>query len=375
MKKLPTIYLSKSIHKEGHQIFIRFDYNTKLITLIKSINGSCWSSSKKSWYLKNTPNNLKAIFSTLKGITEINTEHFPFTKNSESITAPKVLIEKKVPKVYLDLLLRRRYSQNTIKVYMSFFKDFLNYLGEKQLKLVEEKDIRNYQDYLVNTRKISISSQNQAINAIKFYFEKVLHQEKKNYYIERPRKPKLLPNVLSEQQVFSILKVTENYKHKLIISLLYSSGLRISELINLRKQDILIEKKLIFVRHAKGKKDRTTIFAENLKVLFGLYIDNYKPNYWLFEGLNRNKYSTSSIGKIIKKSAFKAGIEQNVTAHMFRHSFATHMLEQGIDLRYIQSLLGHASSKTTEIYTHVSNKSLAKIKSPLDVFLDKNPSI
>ena len=109
--------------------------------------------------------------------------------------------------------------------------------------------------------------------------------------------------------------------------------------------------------------------------MFGLYIDNYKPNYCLFEGLNRNKYSTSSIGKIIKKSAFKAGIEQNVTAHMFRHSFATHMLEQGIDLRYIQSLLGHASSKTTEIYTHVSNKSLAKIKSPLDVFLDKNPSI
>jgi len=139
------------------------------------------------------------------------------------------------------------------------------------------------------------------------------------------------------------------------LALLYASGLRISELLSLRKTDILSEKNIIFVRSGKGKKDRITIFAENLKKIYHLYLEKYKPNYWLFEGIHRNKYSSTSVSKILKRSAKKVGINQNVTPHMLRHSFATHMLEQGVDLRYIQSVLGHGSSKTTEIYTRVKS--------------------
>lgn len=367
---LPKIILSKIYHKGNHQILIKFSYHEKIVSLLKTIDGCFWSKTHKGWYIRNNPENLKLIFSTFRGIATINSDlifqkKHPLISNEESDT----LIQ--VPKSYTDLLIRRRYSKSTIKTYSSFFKDFIKFLNKKPLQKVTESDIRKYQDYLVREKKIAISSQNQAINAIKFYFEKVLGGEKRNYYIERPRKERKLPNILSENEVFSILKVTKNIKHKFIISLLYSSGLRISELINLRKTDVLLEKNLLFVRGGKGKKDRTTIFAENLKKLLALYLENYKPNYWLFEGYSRKQYSTTSIVNIIKKSTKLAMIERNVTAHMFRHSFATHMLEQGIDLRYIQSILGHESSKTTEIYTHVTSKFLAKIKSPLDTFLER----
>lgn len=361
MKILPKVSLSNIVHRGTSQIFIEFDYNTELIKTIKSIRGSYWSSSKKGWIIKDTSKNLLSITNLFKGkATIIVKKEVPVLKK----------IEKEILQIYTNTLTRRRYSSNTIKVYVSFFKEFLSFIKEKPLTEVSENDIRNYQDYLVNKKKVAVSSQNQAINSIKFYFEKVLNLPKQNYFFERPKRPKKLPNVLSEIQIFAILKATTNLKHKLIISLLYSSGLRISEVIGLRKKDVLVEKNIIFVRGAKGKKDRTSIFAEKLKKLYFKYLEYYKPNYWLFEGNHRKRYSTSSIGKVIKKAAMNAGIEQNVTAHMFRHSFATHLLEQGVDLRYIQDILGHSSSKTTEIYTHVSKKSLAKIKSPLDVFLD-----
>ena len=369
MKKLPVVVITTKSHRDKNQLFITFDYNSKLINSLKTIPSIRWSTTLRAWYLENSSKNLQQIFIVLKGKAILNTDRLPLKNKELKNRSPSAITHIEIPPGYLKLLVRRRYSENTIKVYISFFKEFIQFLGAKKPCNAQEKDIRAYQDYLVSTKKVAISTQNQAINAIKFYYEKVLGGEKKNYYIERPRKPKQLPKILTEQQIFDILKCTENYKHKLIISLLYSSGLRISELISLRKKDILMEKNLIFVRSAKGKKDRTTIFAENLKKLYLIYIENYKPNYWLFEGYNRNQYSTTSIGNIIKKSSKKAKIDKNVSAHMFRHSFATHLLEQGVDLRYIQHILGHSNSKTTEIYTHVTSKSLAKIRSPLDVFI------
>ncbi len=368
MEKLPTVVLEQKVHRRTNQLLIKFTYNESLIALVKTIPNVTWSLTLKSWYLENNSHNLKAIFSTLKGKALINTKDIPLKKEK----VRQITTKQAIPKAYELLLTRRRYSPNTIKVYVSFLKSFISFLKSKKIEDATESDIRKYQDYLVTQKKVAISTQNQAINAIKFYFEKVLGNEKKTYYIERPRKPKKLPKVLSELQVFKILRCTDNYKHKFIISLLYSSGLRISELLALRKKDLLPEKNLIFVRAAKGKKDRTTIFAENLKKLHLLYLKIYKPNYWLFEGTNRSQYSTTSVGNIIKKSAMKAGIEQAVTAHMFRHSFATHLLEQGVGLRYIQNILGHSSSKTTEIYTQVSSYSLAKIKSPLDSLIEHN---
>lgn len=233
-----------------------------------------------------------------------------------------------------------------------------------------ENDISSYQDYLVQKRRVSISTQNQAINAIKFYYEKVLKRSKMDFYIDRPFREKKLPEIISEHELLLLIGAIDNLKHKTLIIVLYSSGLRRSELINLRLKDVLFDKKIIFVRGGKGKKDRTTILADYAVTKIKDYLELFKPNYWLFEGMNRKQYSATSIVAVLRKASKQAKLNKVVRPHMLRHSFATHLLEQGIDLRYIQTLLGHSSSKTTEIYTHVSNKSLAKIKSPLDHIYD-----
>ncbi|MCK5066881.1 MAG: tyrosine-type recombinase/integrase [Bacteroidales bacterium] len=250
-------------------------------------------------------------------------------------------------------------------------KDFVKEQRGKDLLDISPEEINAYILKLIRTKGISPSQQNQRINAIKFYYEKVLGQEKRFYNIERPKKSRTLPKVLTETEVLSILKSLENIKHKAIIGTIYSSGLRRNELINLRKQDIVFENKILNIRGSKGKKDRISVLSDSLAVVLKKYLEIHKPNYWLFEGPNRKKYSATSISKILHRAAQKAGIEMRVTPHMLRHSFATHLLEQGIDIRYIQIILGHESTKTTEIYTHVSKKSLSNISSPLDVILKK----
>ena len=203
-------------------------------------------------------------------------------------------------------------------------------------------------------------------NGLKFYYEQVLGLEKKVYWLDRPRKEKRLPTVLSPQEVNDILWSISNNKHRCLVGLLYSSGLRVGELLSLRRQDIDFDRKQVFVR-GKGKKDRVSVMADRISAELLAYISEYAPNYWLFEGPKRTHYSSGSVGQIIKRACKKANIHKHVTAHTFRHSFATHLLEQGTDLRYIQTLLGHSSSKTTEIYTHVSNNALQNIKSPMDM--------
>ena len=231
---------------------------------------------------------------------------------------------------------------------------------------VDETDIHQYMMHLVTERGVSISTQNQAVNAIKFYLEHVKHGERKVYLIERPRKEDKLPTVLSEEEVKRLLDVTKNIKHRCLLFMLYASGLRISELLKLRHTDIDHDRKVIHVRSGKGGKDRITLLSDVAYELLTEYRAGYAPVYWLFEGPDGNAYSQRSVNKIIKKSSLKAGIQKRVSAHTLRHSFATHLLEHGTDLRYIQSLLGHSSSRTTERYTHVTTKGLDQLISPLD---------
>lgn len=205
------------------------------------------------------------------------------------------------------------------------FKYFLQYYSNIKPEDITEDNIRGYQNYLVTKRNISVSTQNQAINAIKFYFEKVLGRDKGEYFIERPIQEKKLPEVISEVELMKILKVTDNLKHKSIIVVLYSSGLRRSELINLRIKDIDFDKKIIFVRDGKGKKDRTTILADHAVLVLNKYLKLYKPIYWLFEGAKRKQYSATSIVAVLKNASIKAGLNKIVRPHMLRHSFATHI--------------------------------------------------
>lgn len=366
---------------------VYFEFNMKIIEIIKSIPGRKWNSESRYWYIPERHFNLANFIEKLNSVAFIDysalepLENGTFVPVSEPHStsdrdehiknfekyAKKLKVE--LPSEFLEKLIRRRYSQNTIKTYVTYFRSFMEEFINRELDSITTQEINDYILKLIRTKGISPSQQNQRINAIKFYYEKVVGLDKQLYYLERPKKSRELPKVLSEQEVLAILNAIKNLKHKAIIATIYSAGLRRSELINLRKQDVFFDRKLIFIRDAKGKKDRTSVLADTLSITLKRYLQESKPNYWLFEGVNRKQYSATSIAKILKRGAIKAGIEKKVTPHMLRHSFATHLLEHGVDIRYIQTILGHGSSKTTEIYTHVSTKSLANIKSPLDTIL------
>ena len=237
----------------------------------------------------------------------------------------------------------------------------------QEIKTIDEPAIIKFLRFLVTERKISITYQNQSINAIKYYYEKVLGGQRKFYFIDRPNKEKTLPSVLSTQEVIDILKQTENIKHKAILMTIYSAGLRISESINLKFKDIDSDRMQIRVEQGKGKVDRYSLLSVRTLIILREYYKQYRPTVWLFEGVKKGEqYSTRSIQQIFQDAVHKAGITKDVSVHTLRHSFATHLLENGTDLRYIQSLLGHANSKTTEIYTHITTKGFDQIKSPMD---------
>ena len=260
-----------------------------------------------------------------------------------------------------------RYSESTQRAYYQSFRSFLGFVYPLPLHQVCKDQIYLYHTDLIRKKNISRSTQNQNINAIKFYLEHVLGQDRQLFQLERPKKVQKLPEVLSIEQVQALFKVTTNLKHKSMLVTIYSAGLRIGELVQLKISDIDSASMRIWVREGKGVKDRVTILSPLLLELLRKYFKKYAPGHYLFEGPDGKHYSSSSIRKVLNKSVAKAGIRKKVVPHTLRHSFATHLLEHGTNLRYIQELLGHTSAKTTEIYTHVSTKKLDEVMSPLDL--------
>ncbi|MBE0516025.1 MAG: tyrosine-type recombinase/integrase [Methanophagales archaeon] len=278
------------------------------------------------------------------------------------------------PSIYLDELKKelilRKYSQRTIKLYLYHNREFQEFSKKNPYEVTNE-NIRDYLYYLANDREASTSTLNIAINALKFYYGEVL-KRRFVYEIKRPKKDKKLPVVLSQEEVFQIFSAVNNIKHKAILMLTYSAGLRVSEVVKLKLEDIDAERKLIHIKGAKGRKDRYTMLSDVALEALREYQEKYKPEKWLFIGMEPGMHvSTRTVQAIFEQACGKAGISKGVSVHSLRHSFATHLLESGVDLRYIQELLGHKSSKTTEIYTHVSNKDIGKIKSPLDRLFEK----
>ncbi|PHN08018.1 integrase [Flavilitoribacter nigricans DSM 23189 = NBRC 102662] len=276
---------------------------------------------------------------------------------------------------YIDQLIRleerlrlQRYSYNTVKTYKYFFAQFMSYYPDSDPQTLEKADIMKFLLECSAKKKWSDSTQNQAVNAIKFYYEKVLGQQR-TYYELRPRKGTSLPGVFSEQEIKLLFEAVTNLKHRCILMLIYSAGLRIGESISLRKEDINFDRNTVFIKGGKGKKDRTSVLSEKMKTIINDYLKAYNPQYWLFEGQDGGQYSTRSIQNVFRRAVKTSGVNPFSTVHTLRHSFATHLLEKGMDLRHIQVLLGHSSSKTTEIYTHITAKSREKFCSPLD-FLD-----
>ncbi len=259
------------------------------------------------------------------------------------------------------------YSKNTIRTYSYYLSLFFKHFPDKNVPELSKENIKSYFLDFIEQKDPSYSARSQNINAIKFFYEKVLKRPKTVFDLPRPRKPRTLPKVMSRNEVFKLLSVVSNIKHKAILHIIYSGGLRLGELLNLKIVDIDSDRMLIHIRGGKGKKDRTTILGKTCLLVLREYYRSYKPSVWLFESIKKGKqYSAKSVQNIFKSNLKKAGINKPFTVHSLRHSFATHLLEQGVDLRYIQELLGHSSSKTTEIYTHVSTKNLQNIISPAD---------
>lgn len=260
----------------------------------------------------------------------------------------------------------KRYSENTISTYSEALEVFLKYYKHKPVEMIDLEDIMHFNTHYILRKNLSASYQNQIINAIKLFFKRISNKKLDLKGISRPKRPRKLPSILSEQEVAQIINVLENIKHKAMISLIYSAGLRCSELINMKISNINSQRMIIHIHQAKGMKDRIAPLSPTILKLLREYYGLYKPKVYLFEGQKGDQYSARSLDLVLKKAALLAGIRKKVHLHMLRHSFATHLLENGTDLRFIQELLGHKSSKTTEIYTHVSKSALSRIISPLD---------
>lgn len=336
--------------REQKRIALLFDYDKDTIELIKQIKGRKWSQSRKFWHLPFEEDIINKL-----------NEQFRGKLSFISFQKPHVF-----PPEYLETLELKNYSSATIKTYRLHFLRFLKHFPETKLKDITKEQIRQYLLYLIQKKNYSTSAQNQAINSIKFYYEKVLGKPVEKYYVPRPRREKKLPQVLSEEEVTRILKQIKNLKHKCIIYLIYSAGLRLTEVVHLRISDIHSDRKQIFIRSAKGNKDRYGILSDTVIELLRKYYKKYKPKVWLFEGKPGEQFHRRVIQKIFKKAVLKSRVKKHATIHTLRHSFATHLLEHGTDVRYVQHLLGHKNLKTTEIYAHVSKDAFNKIVSPLD---------
>ncbi len=375
MTMLKNITLYHLMINNQKRIGIKFTPDKVLQALIKSLDKPKWSAHYNMAYVLNTKTNLATIYTTFKGVAWINYNRFltnkPVHTSNETVDVEWFRTREVTegyrccPEDYLSKLELKRYANNTIRTYVHFFESFINYYSTIDLQAITEIHIRAYLQLLIRRGK-SNSCVNQGINAIKFYYEVVLDMPNLFYEIERPRKEKKLPTVISKEDVLALIEQTNNIKHRCIVELLYGSGLRRNELLSLKIEDIDSKRMLVRVKQAKGNKDRITLLSQNALQDLRSYYKTWKPKEYLFEGQKGGKYSGQSVVKVVKTAAHKAKIRITVTPHMLRHSFATHLLEAGVDLRQIQVLLGHSSSKTTEIYTHVATNTFKTIKNPLD---------
>ncbi|WP_338647907.1 site-specific tyrosine recombinase/integron integrase [Flavobacterium sp. KS-LB2] len=336
-------------HNNENRIAVYFERDVDLIARIKQVEGARWSQKKIVWHIPDTIENRERFkIEPLKNA-------LPSLEGMEHITK------------FIQWLSSKRYSPSTIKTYSEALKSFLIFYREKQIAEITNEDVIIYNNEFILKNNLSASYQNQIVNALKLFFKTIQDKQIIIDTIHRPKRGKVLPNILSKEEIKLILTVLTNTKHKTMLSLIYACGLRRSELLQLTFKDIQADRKLLVIKQSKGKKDRIVPISDKIIEMLRDYYKEYRPKKWLFEGQRENtKYSDRSLEEVLKKSIRLAQINKPVSLHWLRHSYATHLLESGTDLRYIQELLGHSSSKTTEIYTHVSTKNIQNIKSPFD---------
>ena len=267
---------------------------------------------------------------------------------------------------YRAVLSLRNYSPNTESVYLSAISQFIDFIKDRKVDVVTGKVIEDYLLFLKEKRNLGYSTLKQAIASIRFLYADVLKKKIDFDFDIRMQKPQKLPVVLSTKEVERLLKSFRNVKHRAMFTLCYSAGLRLGELLGLKIADVDSDRMQIRIEHGKGRKDRYTVLSPRVLDLLRTYVSEFRPRTYLFEGENGGKYSSSSVQALMRRHRLIAGIQKRATVHTLRHSFATHLLENGTDIRVIQELLGHSQISTTQIYTHVTSTTRKKVESPLD---------
>jgi len=360
-------------HNSALQIGIAFKFDKELKAHLKLLEDLTWSRTHSCFYVPFTQKNKAELYRHLKKVDcEMD---YSSLQSYKLDTSKPPEIKKFSHSDYLELMNEfesylngNRYSQSTIDTYCHFVSKLLKFLN-KPVSEFTNRDVELFVEKEIAEPGYSISTHRQCISALKHFAD--LHEQSQidSDKLKRPDKSKYLPIVLSKEEVIDLLRATRNLKHRAVLALIYSSGLRVGELLSLQLKDIDVDRKQILIKNGKGRKDRYVMLAESFIPLLFNYLGRYTPEKFFVEGQDGEVYSSSSIRMFLKIACRRAKIQKKITPHTLRHSYATHMLENGIDLRYIQELLGHSRPETTMIYTHVTQRDLMKIRSPLDVTL------
>ncbi len=386
---METIVLKPLQHRHQESIGICYKHSASLNLLVKKIPLVKWSQTNKCWYLPLTAESYKLLSMALNEEATIDTSALKdyLQKRKKLIAAATAPPKKEVTKPLvasaawnlsnenLDALQKfgeqlklKAYSASTIRTYRNEFMQLLKVLKQKPVNDLTTDDLRRYMVYVME-KGLSENGAHSRLNALKFYFEQVIGKEKFFWEIPRPKKPRLLPKVLGEEELERLFNALVNIKHKAMLFTAYSAGLRVSEVAALKMKHIDSGRMQIFVEQAKGKKDRYVSLSPVLLDILRAYIkrSSPKPLVYLFESeQTRAAYPTRTIQRIFQIAKEKAGIRKEIGIHSLRHSFATHLLEKGTDIKYIKDILGHFDIRTTERYLHVGKKNLVNIVSPLD---------
>jgi len=386
---MKTVTLKYLEHKDHQLIGIYFEKDAGLNTALQAVAGIRWSRTHQCWHIPLHRDNYHLLTGLLQGKATVNSQpllqhfkkqespaHAPFpvtivTKvpKAKALPAGIHIVNKHVLPAMQQQLQLKAYSASTIKTYLNEVQQFLQLIKANAADEFTTQRLKDYLQYCYTQLKLSENTLHSRINALKFYYEQVLKKEKLFWEIPRPKKAGQLPKVFSQDDIAAIINSVTNKKHKVMLMLAYSAGLRVSEVVEIKTFEIDSKRMTIFISNAKGKKDRVVNLSPVLLVMLREYAGEYKPakKGYLFEGSTKgSSYSTRSLQEIIQAAKKKAGVIKPGSIHSLRHSFATHLIEKGTDITMIQKLLGHNDIKTTLRYLHTSNKDLLKIVSPLD---------
>lgn len=381
---LPIVTLLPA-HYRGEEIMALHFKDTAFEKEIRKIKGVKWWGEKALWYLPLSKENFFRVKEFLQAKAQIETaslrRYLEQRKASVSLVKTPKITKQKAEKLlrfplskenlqafekYQALLKLKGYSERTFQTYTNAFHFLLRLMGEVPVTTLTKQHLQAYLLWLLEKRGYSAQTLHTAINAIKFYFEQVEGRAREFYDLPRPKKAQKLPSVLAEEEIISLIQKTENLKHRALLMTAYSAGLRVSELVSLAVADVDSKRMMLHVREGKGKKDRMVPLSKKLLLVLRDYFKAYRPKVYLFEGDGGGPYSSRSAQEVLSEAKRKAGIKKKGSIHLLRHSYATHLLEAGTDIRYIQAFLGHDSLRTTMIYTHVSRLKIESIQSPLD---------